>query len=203
MLTTNANSSPNQINNDKPCADTIGEVPPGCSDSAGAPDPTTFLIGGCAHPEYEPIVRVVNACQNQIYWQQVKIGQILCDAKQSLPLELWRELFLHNSLPFGIRAAQILIRIAEHPVFGREEFSDRVPRTISAVNELVDLDEATILWAIENGKIYSRMTIAEAKNFARLQRPVTTATETESVHPPVGGDGSQLESSFNCPSVKE
>ena len=142
---------------------------PNATSAAAAPPPPPALdaelveIADCLGAQ-------LRECQaNSLCWL-LKAGTYLLDTRRELEPGEWTRLFVSARLPFGLRTAQTLARIAENAALSHARNLGRLPTSISALDELAGLEPASIEQGICDGTIQPEMTAASAKAFVRQHR---------------------------------
>jgi len=120
------------------------------------------------------LAKQLRQCQAYSLGWLLKAGAHLLETKQELEPGEWTQLFLSGRLPFGLRMAQTLARIADNAALSNAKNLSHLPTSISAVDELASMDPALIDQGIRTGEIQPEMTAATAKAFVR-QHKTTTA----------------------------
>jgi len=75
----------------------------------------------------------------------------------------WRQLLESRRLPFSARAAQTLARIGGHAVLADLRITQKLPPSITVLNEIAALPPSVVQQALAEGTIHSGTTMAEAK----------------------------------------
>src|SRR5216684_7762077 len=84
----------------------------------------------------------------QTAWQKavssiLETGRLLIQAKQELAYGEFL-LMIEERLPFGARTAQMLMRIAEHPVLSNTKFISHLPPSWGTLHRLTQLPEKAL-----------------------------------------------------------
>ena len=120
------------------------------------------------------LAKQLRQCQAYSLGWLLKAGAHLLETRQELEPGEWTQLFLSGRLPFSLRTAQTLARIAGNAALSNAKNLSRLPTSVSALDELACLDPALIDQGIRTGEIQPEMTAATAKAFVR-QHKTTTA----------------------------
>jgi hypothetical protein len=110
----------------------------------------------------------INAEWRKSHERTIAIGRELISAKQACEHgEFLRMFHGHDNavvdpVPFGINAAQRLMKVAEHPVLSNADQSQHLPDSYQTLYELTKLDDEQIVAGIKAGEITPDMTRSQA-----------------------------------------
>jgi hypothetical protein len=102
----------------------------------------------------------------------VRAGEHLIAAKESLPHGEWLTMFtgseraVERPLPFKARWAQVLMRIARHPILSNAHYGARLPAAVKTLYTLAALPDETLRKAIDTGRIHPVMEQRDAEALA-------------------------------------
>jgi len=153
----------------------IPTTPPSTNTAEAAPAQAPPPPGNAGlDAELEEIVdclaKQLRQCQaNSLGWL-LRAGAYLLEVKLELESGEWTQLFASGRLPFGLRTAQTLARIADNAALSSAKNLSHLPTSISALDELARLDPALIEQGIREGNIQLEMTVATAKAFVRQHK---------------------------------
>lgn len=120
-------------------------------------------IGGC-------LAAQLRQCRaNSLGWL-LQAGAYLQDIRRELEPGEWTRLFVLVHLPFCLRTAQTLVRIAENAALIDAKNLTHLPTSISALDELASLYPALIEQGIGEGTIRPEMTATTAEAFVRQHK---------------------------------
>lgn len=102
-------------------------------------------------------------------WQKavesiIETGRLLIEAKDKLPHGEFQKM-INQQLPFGVRAAQILMAIAKHPVIGNAKHVSHLPPCWGTLYALSSIPDRDLLELIEEGRITPETTRNDVKKF--------------------------------------
>jgi hypothetical protein len=97
----------------------------------------------------------------------IKAGLDLKAAKQALGHGGFGALFVSGLLRIDQRAAQMLMRIAEHSVLANPNNYSLLPHSLHSLDKLAAVEPTLVEKAISTGKITPQMTIADAQKFVK------------------------------------
>ncbi len=97
----------------------------------------------------------------------VKTGDLLRQAQTELPRGHWTKLFQGERLKFGLRTAQMLMKISQHPVLRRAKYFSFLPASWSVLHELSKLPGQALEQGITQGVIDPELCLASARAMVR------------------------------------
>jgi len=109
---------------------------------------------------------ISTALGNSAGWL-ILTGQRLIQAKNALEHGKWMQMFEPGKLKFGLRTAEMLMKIAQHPGLRNSQVFTNLPPSCSALYELTYAGPEVIAQGITAGRIHPLMTAAQAKAFVR------------------------------------
>lgn len=98
----------------------------------------------------------------------IEVGRLLMQAKRLCEHGEFLRMFKGSEnavlvpVPFTANTAEILMKVAAHPVLSKSEFVQSLPQSWGTLYELTKLDDEQILAGIKSGEITPDMTRAEA-----------------------------------------
>lgn len=112
--------------------------------------------------------RIRHAWQRQVD-SIIETGRLLIEAKRELPGGF--QAMIEEQLPFGARAAQMLMKIAGNPVLADAQYVSHLPPSWGTLYELTQLPQDLLREWILDGTIHPQL---ERKEVAMLNRPAQT-----------------------------
>jgi hypothetical protein len=119
----------------------------------------------------------IKAAWNKQVAAIIEIGQLLIEAKASLAHSEWLKMFtcsklMKQRLPFSERTAQMLMKVASHPVLANPKFVSDLPPSYATLHQLSAIDAPKLEDMIERGDIHPEMTRAEIQqlDFFRFEQ---------------------------------
>lgn len=101
---------------------------------------------------------------------RIEIGVKLHDWRDTLGKEDWLALLRSGRLPFSARTAQALARIGAHSTLADPKFVEKLPQSLTALNEIAALPPAVVEQALNSGAIHPDTILAEAKSLVAEHR---------------------------------
>jgi hypothetical protein len=113
----------------------------------------------------------ITATWNKATESIIATGHLLSEAKEALRdtvghghfLKWVSEMKAARKLPFGQRAAQMLMNIAQHPILTNPQFIAHLPPSYRVLDFLAGLPESELVTLIEDGKVHPELKFNEAK----------------------------------------
>ena len=93
----------------------------------------------------------------------VSTGQLLCKAKGQLEHGQWASMFSRGKLRFGIRTAQMLMKVSEHATLRNAKYISYFPPAWSVLYELSKLPAELLEQEIATGAVHPELKLAEAR----------------------------------------
>jgi hypothetical protein len=97
----------------------------------------------------------------------IQTGALLQRAQAELPHGLWSRLFDGGMLKFGLRTAEMLIKVSRHPILRHAKYSSSLPPAWSVLHELSKLPSDAVEQAIIRGVIGPELSLAQARAMVR------------------------------------
>jgi hypothetical protein len=119
-------------------------------------------------------VEAINAHWRKAVTSIIRAGQLLLEAKEELPHGEWGKMFGRNELPFGQRMAQMLMKIAEHPILSNTKYVSYLPPSVGTLYELATIAKADLRQLLRDGEITTdleRKEVDELVQELRRQEP--------------------------------
>lgn len=87
--------------------------------------------------------------------------------------ETWREVWVapNSKMPFGLRAAEMMIRVAENQALREAASMKLLPSGWGTLYELTKLPDHTLKAALDQGEITCEMTQRQVRSFVRGKKP--------------------------------
>jgi hypothetical protein len=149
-------------------ADDLGDIPPGLDRRAPskripqpeAASPTLPVSGSRTRAQWSELIKASwRNCVEAI----ICTGQLLNEAKAELGHGHWQEMARHD-LPFSLRQAEMLMRIANDARIAKNENFAFLPPSVPVLYELTKLDDKTFNAMKAEGSINPSMTKLVAEN---------------------------------------
>lgn len=120
--------------------------------------------------QWHPAASLVEQCVKEINhavrtctgWAIVA-GKRLLSAKSQFQHGDWMSMFQRGRLNFGLRTAEMLMRIAAHPTLSNRNLYSILPPAWSVLHELSKVPAALLEREIQSGKIHPELRLAEAR----------------------------------------
>jgi hypothetical protein len=109
----------------------------------------------------------------------IRTGQTLLKAKKKLAHGQWGALFANGLIPISERVAQMFMAIARHPILSNPNHGSHLPPAWRTVYELTRVDDETLTYALEDGRIHPGM---ERKDVTALLPPKHAAAATKNAY---------------------
>jgi Protein of unknown function (DUF3102) len=114
------------------------------------------------HKAADEFVKRISASWEKAVASIIETGRLLIEAKQELPHGAFQRM-IDNRLPFGRRTAQMLMKIAEHPVLGKAKNFSHLPPSWSALHQLSYLPADEVEWLIKKKLLTSQTRYSDVK----------------------------------------
>lgn len=94
---------------------------------------------------------------------RIEVGVKLHDWRDTLGKDDWLALLRSGRLPFSARTAQALARIGAHSTLADPKFVEKLPQSLTALNQIAALPPAVVEQALNSGTIHPDTSLAEAR----------------------------------------
>jgi hypothetical protein len=101
----------------------------------------------------------------------IETGRLLIIAKEKLGHREWGRLFKTKLVPFGIRSAQYLMVIAQHPVLSDAKHASLLPSSWMTLYALSRANPATLTAALHDGRVRPDMPRKAVRALLPSRRP--------------------------------
>lgn len=129
--------------------------------------PTTALANAKSRQEWAAII---NADWRKSIESILRTAHNLVAAKEELPHGEFGRM-LQEDLDFGPKMAEMLMKIAKHPIIGKATTSSDLPARWAVLSELVKLPAEDFKWAQERGLISPDTTARSARTLVQAMKP--------------------------------
>ena len=113
----------------------------------------------------------------------INIGKLLLGAKAALPHGEFGAMV--ESVPFGMRTAQLLMVIAEHSILSNTNHGSLLPPSWRAIYELTKAPDPTLMLWLTDGTIHPEM---QRKDVMSLLRSLRSSRRASASHHPFEGE---------------
>lgn len=120
------------------------------------------------NPKLDKLVVQITDAWNRTVRTILETGRLLIEAKARVKHGEW-EAFVAKRLPFHIRTAEKLIRIAEHPILSNPTHESLLPRSYVTLYELATMRESDLQEAFEQNEIFPEMTRSDASRLSVIR----------------------------------
>jgi hypothetical protein len=114
----------------------------------------------------------------------IKTGILLLRAKEQLPHGQWISMFESQKMKFGLRTAEMLMRVALHPVLRNSKYSSSLPSAWSILYLLSQLPADVVEQGILSGAIHVELKLAEARRLLQSAQANVPADPAGPTLPP-------------------
>lgn len=114
----------------------------------------------------------------------IQTGRLLLKAKEILAHGEWCRMFDERLVPFGVRSAQRLMKIASHPQLSNATHVSYLPPSWGTLYELTKADDLRLKNALHDGlitpdmsrKAVQELVVRDQKRAERIARPIVAGT---------------------------
>jgi hypothetical protein len=132
----------------------------------------------------EPWIGEINeATRNSSGWI-IETGLILLRAKEQLAHGQWLSMWETRRMPFGVRTAEMLMKVARHPILRDPKSISSLPVSWSILYVLSQLPANLVQQEIIDGTINPELKLAEARHLLSQSRAGASAGSVTSSPPP-------------------
>jgi hypothetical protein len=112
----------------------------------------------------------INVCYLYSSRWLIKVGELLIEAKGALGHGKWMSMFGKDKLPFGLRTAEMFMRVARHPILSNRNCFSNLPVSWAVLYLLSGLSPDIVEEAIRIGDIHPELGLREARRLLQSAR---------------------------------